>query len=87
MQKIKVEAESFLKTQKILNSNYYKKAVHSLQELVEEIQRMTIRDYAASGDFWLSQREVISQIKDIIQGLDSDQDKDKHHGGSHEDEK
>ncbi len=87
MQKIKVEAESFLKIQKILNSNYSKKAVHSLHVLIEEIQRMTIRDYTASGDFWLSQKEVISQIKDIIQGLDSDHDEDKHDRGSHEDEK
>lgn len=58
--------------QKMINSKNPREAIGSLEALILEIDRITVKNYTASDSSQLSQSDVISQIRSIIVGLEKD---------------
>jgi len=66
--------------QRQLNSKHPKTAAISLRMLIEKIERITYPNYSVNDNYWLSQRDVISEINSLIQGLDNDERECDHRG-------
>ncbi len=74
----KLLSRKITRIKNLMNSKKPISAIEPLQELIEEIERITIRNYTTSDTSELTQHEVISQIRAIVISLEEQQEKGYH---------